>query len=74
MIDVNVSVMHWPFRRLPDDSTPALVGKLKSAGVKQAWAGSFEAILHEDADGVNRRLTEECRSHGKDFLIPFGCC
>lgn len=73
MSDVNVSLMHWPFRRLPYDSTPKLVEKLKSAGVNNAWAGSFEAILHEDADGVNRRLAEECRQHGKDFLIPFGC-
>ncbi|MBD3673053.1 MAG: amidohydrolase family protein [Planctomycetaceae bacterium] len=73
MIDVNVSLFQWPFRRLPHDDTASLVQKLQSAGVTQAWVGSFEAILHEDADGVNRRLAEECRTRGAGMLIPFGC-
>jgi predicted TIM-barrel fold metal-dependent hydrolase len=73
MIDVNVSLFQWPFRRLPHDTTDPLVKKLKNAGVTQAWVGSFEAILHEDADGVNRRLAAECQQKGAGFLIPFGC-
>lgn len=73
MIDVNVSLFQWPFRRLPHDDTASLVRKLLSAEVTQAWVGSFEAILHEDVDGVNRRLTKECQSQGEGMLIPFGC-
>ena len=73
MIDVNVSLFQWPFRRVPHDDTVSLVKKLQSAGVTQAWAGSFEAILHEDVDGVNRRLAAECQTQGKGMLIPFGC-
>ena len=45
MIDTNVYLSRWPFRRLPLDETPALVAKLHEQGVEQAWAGSFDAVL-----------------------------
>jgi predicted TIM-barrel fold metal-dependent hydrolase len=71
-IDVNVHVSRWPFRRLPLDETPALVGKLRSLGMKQAWAGSFDALLYRDIASVNARLAEECRANRDGVLIPFG--
>ena len=72
MIDTNVHLSRWPFRRLPGDETSDLVARLRARDVKQAWAGSFEGIFQKDLAGVNERLASECRAHGRDFLAPFG--
>src|SRR6266853_5768732 len=72
IIDTNVNLFDWPFRALKYRDTKALVAKLKKHRVIEAWAGSFEALLSKDMSGVNTRLTDECRTHGPGFLIPFG--
>ena len=72
IIDVNTNLSRWPFRRLPGDETPELVARLRKRDVVQAWACSFDAILHKDIGGVNARLAADCRTHGQGFLIPFG--
>lgn len=72
IIDTNVHLFAWPFRRLKYAGTQALVAKLRRHRVTRAWAGSYEGILHKDLDGVNARLSEECRANGAGVLLPFG--
>jgi predicted TIM-barrel fold metal-dependent hydrolase len=72
IVDTNVNLSRWPFRRLAGDETPDLVARLRKRNVRQAWAGSFDGLLHKDIAGVNARLTAECNTHGKGFLVPFG--
>ncbi len=71
MIDTNINLERWPFRRFVDDATDRLVAKLKSRGVTQAWAGSFDGLFHRDIAAVNQRLADSCRQFA-DFLKPFG--
>lgn len=72
IIDTNVNLFEWPFRRLKYRDTAALVAKLKKHRVVEAWAGSFEALLYKDMQGVNERLAAECRAKGGGFLRPMG--
>ena len=72
IIDTNVYVSRWPFRRLPGDEIPEMITKLRSYDVSQAWTGSFDGVLHEDVAAVNERLAESCQTLGQGLLIPFG--
>ena len=70
IIDTNISLFQWPFRRLPLDDTEALVSKLRELGITEAWAGSFEGLLHRDIAAVNHRLAAACERF--EELVPIG--
>jgi predicted TIM-barrel fold metal-dependent hydrolase len=72
IIDTNVHLFDWPFRKLKYAGTKSLVAKLRRHRINQAWAGSYEGLLHKNLDGVNARLAEECRANGAGMLLPFG--
>ena len=72
VIDTNINLFEWPFRELKYSDTRALVAKLKKHRIIEAWAGSFEALLHKNINGVNERLARECREHGAGILRAFG--
>lgn len=73
MIDANVHLFQWPFRRVAGDDPASLVQKLRTRGVLQAWAGTYEALLERDIAGVNLRLAAACRTTAPGFFLPFGC-
>lgn len=75
LVDTNVTLGGWPVRR-PWAATPAdLSARLRRHGVTQAWAGSFDGVLHTNLAGVNARLAENCAAPaaaGGLQLVPFG--
>jgi hypothetical protein len=72
IIDTNVNLSRWPFRRLAGDEPADLVARLRRQNVTQAWTGSFDGIFHKDIAAANVRLANECRTYGQGLLLPFG--
>jgi predicted TIM-barrel fold metal-dependent hydrolase len=71
LIDTNVYLLDWPFRRLKYARPEALLEKLRRHRIQQAWAASFEGVWHKQLDRANRRLVEVCRQAGP-FFVPIG--
>lgn len=72
IIDTNVNLFRWPFRRMKYGETKSLIAKLRHHRITKAWAGNFEALFSKSINEVNSRLAHECRVYGEGVLIPFG--
>jgi predicted TIM-barrel fold metal-dependent hydrolase len=72
IVDTNVNLSRWPFRRLVGDEPADLVRRLRRQNVTQAWAGSFDGAFHKDISAANTRLANDCGVYGQGFLLPFG--
>jgi predicted TIM-barrel fold metal-dependent hydrolase len=72
IVDTHVYLGRWPFRQTPRNSAAETIAALRRGNVVQAWAGTFEGLLHKDVGGANARLAEDCRREGEGLLIPFG--
>jgi hypothetical protein len=57
---------------LAGDEPAFLVTELRKRDVHQAWAGTFDGILHWDLTSANARLADDCRRYGPGMLLPFG--
>ncbi len=69
LIDTDISLGYWPFAHVGTDPGE-LAAQLRENGVVQAWAGSFDALLHHDLDSVNNRLAALSREHS--VFLPMG--
>ncbi len=72
IIDTNAYLSRWPFRRLAGDEPADFVSRMRKNGVREAWVGSLDGLLHRDIGGVNARLAADCKQHGGGLLVPFG--
>lgn len=72
LVDSHGYLFPWPFRKLPEDEAALLAARLQKYGVKSAWVGSLEAVLHKDLASVNARLVECCERFGRDLFLPCG--
>lgn len=72
LVDVNVTLFPWPFRRVRGDEPAALADLLAEQGVTQAWAGSNEGVFHRDVAAANARLAAACDRDGQGLFLPLG--
>jgi predicted TIM-barrel fold metal-dependent hydrolase len=72
VVDANVWLGRWPFRRLRGDDPDGLVDLLRAHGIIEAWAGSLEGPFHDDLAAANARLAKACRAVREMSLVPFG--
>ena len=68
IVDCNVSLGHWPFRRLRDADPAGFVRWMDDCGVTQAWVAPFEAILFGPVQEANEMLAEALEGY-EDRLI-----
>ena len=70
ILDVNLSVGRWPFRRLPLEEAAALDSALEKAGISGGLVRSLEAPFAMNVYEANEALQEACRPFPKLTPLP----
>lgn len=69
IIDVNVLLGNWPFRRLPHTDAAEIRKILKESGITKAVVGSVDAVLFRNVQDGNEILYKAICKY-RDFFIP----
>lgn len=69
MIDANVYLGNWPFRKLRYTTHFALLDKMDALGIEKAVVSSLENVFYKDQLAGNRQLHAEVGHHA-DRLLP----
>lgn len=69
IIDSNVLIGNWPFRRLPYTDPGELRKVLSDEGITRAIAGSLNAVFFRDVQDGNEMLYKAVDRH-RDFFTP----
>lgn len=68
IIDVNVSVGHYPFRQLSHGAPEKLAAHLARSGIDRALVSSLHAVFYRDAHRGNEELWAATRAQGSRFI------
>ncbi len=74
IIDVNVSLGHWPFQRFAIRSAGALERRLRREGVSTAYVSAIEAVLHPDPDPCDEELARQLKGRRALRLVKTVNC
>lgn len=69
IIDCNVFIGNWAFRRLRRNTAVDIVAMMDAFGIERACAASADAILYKDCQAGNDKLYEETRAHADRFWL-----
>lgn len=69
MIDCNMFIGHWAFRRLRKNDVGGVLGMMDQFGLDRACVASADAILYKDCHAGNEKLFEETRGHEDRFWL-----
>lgn len=69
IIDVNVTLGHYPFRALRNNTAETLVALMAKNGIDRALVASLPAVFYRDAQRGNEELFAAAKAHPRQ-LIP----
>ncbi|MFH1567710.1 MAG: hypothetical protein ABIL09_06875, partial [Gemmatimonadota bacterium] len=70
LIDVNVSLGHWPFQKLRPQTAGELAAHLAAEGIDRALVSPVEAALHPDPHEYNEPLLEQVAGEPRLRPVP----